>query len=99
MKNPTITTLLNIIPGVGYFYVGRKRVFALLVIIGTVLTSVASYLNPLMEQYYNSMTYGAWDWVALLGTLSIVAAFMYDGYRETIIHNSQLSKKSLKTNA
>jgi hypothetical protein len=90
MKNPTITALLNIIPGVGYLYVGRKSVFAILLILGLVLSMTSSYLDPRLAEYYASTEFSLWDWVALLGFLSAVGGFMYDAYQEAEIYNSKV---------
>jgi choline-glycine betaine transporter len=90
MKNPTIAALLNIIPGVGYLYVGRKSIFAILLILGLVFSVTSSYLDPRLTEYYASAEFSLWDWFALLGLLSAVRGFMYDGYQEAEIYNSRV---------
>jgi len=90
MKNPAIAAMLNIIPGVGYLYVGRKSVFGVLLILGVVLSMTASYLDPRLTEYYASAEFSLWDWFTLLGLLAAVGGFMYDAYQEAEIYNSQI---------
>ena len=49
MKNPTIATLLNIIPGLGYIYIGgKRRMFGIILIITFTLIVIAGN-DPLMS--------------------------------------------------
>ena len=81
MKNPALATVLNIIPGLGYVYIGgQKRLFGVALLVGLV-TSGISALDPLLysEEYWNS-GFRIWDWLALASMLLFVGGFMYDGY-------------------
>lgn len=91
MKNPTITTLLNIIPGLGYLYLGgRRRIFGALLIGGAVLGSAASLDPSLYSEEYLAASLTVWDGLVLAGGALTIGGFMYDGYASTIEHNSNL---------
>ena len=81
-KNPIIAAVLNtLFPGVGYLYAGVRKYFALLLIIGIVLSVLASF-DPQSAWYVDgdevSMTL-----MENISTLLILAAFGYDAYNET----------------
>lgn len=95
MKNPTIATLLNIIPGLGYLYVGRRVAFGVMILISNIVAIIASSLNPSLQEYY-AADLNFWDWLGLLGLFLIIIAFMYDGYHDAVMKNSLRSSKLKK---
>lgn len=93
MKNPRTATLLNIIPGLGYIYVGgARRLFGALILAATILSSIAA-TDPLIytEEYINS-PFRIWDFLALGAAVIYVGAFMYDVYKYTHTQNAALPK-------
>lgn len=91
MKNPTIATVLNIIPGLGYLYIGGTRnTFGTLLLVGVAFAIVSSF-DPLYssEEYLNA-TLNRWGVAALLSTLAFVAGFMYDAYTCALEYNKGL---------
>jgi hypothetical protein len=94
MKNPTIATVLNIIPGLGYIYLGgSKRIFGLLLIAAGVAMVIASFDPLLYSQEYMDSPIRVWDMIGLLGLLISVGAFMYDGYASAMNQNRSTKKK------
>ena len=80
--SPWIPALANfILPGAGYLLLGKKPVFAWLLIIGCLLWFVWGFLEP-------SVHLQTWAWgdiptsfsLGLLATTVINLAFGYDGY-------------------
>jgi hypothetical protein len=91
MKNPTIATLLNIIPGAGYVYLdGDRKFFGTILLIGMALM-LASSLDPLLysEEYMNA-PFRMWDVVSLFSLAALMSAFMYDAYMSAIAQNAAL---------
>lgn len=94
MKNPTIATLLNLIPGLGYIYIGGKRkLFGILVLVGGVAGTIATSFDPLYSEVYSQTEIRGIDSVYLLSLVLVVGAFMYDGYVAANQHNTSGSKK------
>lgn len=88
MKNPTIATVLNIIPGFGYLYVGgEKKVFGSLLLVGLTLSIISSFDPLLYSEEYMNAPMSTWGMVAVLSLIVTIAAFMYDGYVCAISHN------------
>lgn len=93
MKNPTLATVLNIIPGLGYIYLGgQKRIFGIILLLGIVASSIASFDPLLYSEAYLSSPYRIWDWLAFASLILLVGGFMYDGYASANLHNASLSK-------
>jgi Kef-type K+ transport system membrane component KefB len=81
MKNPTVATLLNFIPGLGYIYVGgKRRLFGIFLLVAIVITFGASFLDPTMAQTATSSETRPIDFLYLLATVLFFGGFMYDGY-------------------
>lgn len=101
MKNPIIAALLNIIPGLGYVYVGHRRVFGVVILIFLVIVIVT-------QNAYDTFLYTrfAEEDIAIpmesdLGRLYsltiamipvLIGAFMYDAYKDAKSWNTQGSK-------
>jgi membrane-bound ClpP family serine protease len=96
MKNPTIATILNIIPGLGYLYVGgKKKIFGVLLLVGMV-SSIISSFDPSLSVYSEeamSAEFTLWSMLGLASLVLLVAAFMYDGYTTALESNARSSKK------
>lgn len=88
MKNPTVATLLNIIPGLGYLYVGQRKLFAALLLVSIALGVISSTFNPALAEYY-SAEYNVWDWIGFVSMIVLVPAFMYDAYTEAVRVNKK----------
>jgi hypothetical protein len=91
MKNPTIATVLNIIPGLGYIYIGgQKRVFGSLILL-TLILSIIAMFDPLLamdsnDPYYTS-GFRLWDLLFFITFVVSIVAFMYDAYHSTLQAN------------
>lgn len=94
MKNPTIATLLNIIPGLGYIYIGGKRRIFGFILISSLITGTIPAFDPSL--YEGLDPYAAatlWEIFGLISIVLGVVAFMYDGYTSANMHNASLSSK------
>ena len=92
MKNPTVATLLNVIPGLGYLYLGRKKPFAILLLAAMALNLFAIIFYPVIAEYQD-MPMTVWDWVAMLAFVLFEAAFMYDAHHEAMLAQKEASRK------
>ena len=90
MKNSYLAALLNVIPGLGYLYVGTRRLFGVLLLIWTILSTVSMF-DPLLNDYINS-SWRMWDTVAALGYMSLLIGLTYDAYSESERLNLALKK-------
>ncbi|HEX8182180.1 MAG TPA: hypothetical protein VF575_01105 [Candidatus Saccharimonadales bacterium] len=93
MKNPTIATILNIIPGLGYIYIGgTKRIFGIL-LLTTLVLAVAAMFDPLLavspDDPYLNAGFRVWDILSFLCFILPIAAFMYDAYHSALLNNSK----------
>jgi len=71
-KKPWLAALLNfIIWGLGYLYVGERKNFGILLVIGEILLIGLTATQPL----------GLSELLALPGSIIISLAFAYDGYK------------------
>ncbi len=94
-KEPGIAGALNIIPGVGYLYVGTRKTFAALLLISTALT-IFSLFDPLAMEYVNESAeaeMNIWTIAGLLALPLFMAAFIVDAYQEAKRVNASLKKK------
>ena len=74
-KNPWIAAILNIIiAGLGYIYVGRRKNFGYLLIIGQVLILANIMVNPTAQNT-------AIEPLVIIGGILWELAFAYDGFR------------------
>jgi len=73
-KNPWLAGILNIVPGLGYLYLGRRKVFSYLLLSAILLGVIEGYLNPKI-QISNTL-------FSIIGTILVVSAFIYDAYKE-----------------
>lgn len=89
MKSPVLATVLNVIPGFGYIYVGgKKRWFGLMLVLAIGLSLYATVSNPtyqqtLQEAMQSSSNVAQTDQVGLMSlgaSILLIGAFMYDGY-------------------
>ena len=93
-KEPGIAAVLNIIPGLGYLYVGTRKTFAILLLVGLLLT-VISYFDPATSEYITESTEMEVSIFALGGLVAMIlfaAAFIVDAYQEAKRVNKKLSK-------
>lgn len=71
-KNPIIAALLNIIPGLGYLYLGQRIEFALLLILNFLFTI------PILGDLQSiNVSQEVWWW---LSSVSFIVAFPVDAY-------------------
>lgn len=90
MKDPYFAGFLNLLPGLGYLYLGTRKIFAGLILTGTILFWVDAFTDPNAEALAEvPMT--IW---AILGILLSTAAFVVDGYLE----GKRLQQALLKSN-
>lgn len=79
LPKPYMAGILNIIPGAGYIYIDKRRLFGWL-ILASVLLSVApafipGYIDGLPDDY------SAADWLFAMSGLVMWVAVVYDAYR------------------
>lgn len=83
MKNPTIATILNLIPGLGYLYIGgKKTLFGCLLLVGMIVGALATF-DPSLNLYSEESMkaeYTVWTLLAFLSFPLTIGAFMYDAY-------------------
>lgn len=76
MKSPVAAAVLNIIPGLGYLYLGTRKIFAILLLISLpiMVVEVAMHIG-LYELLLESI------WLTIVDFI-ITVAFMIDAYFE-----------------
>lgn len=93
MKNKWGAAALNIIPGLGYLYVGTRTVFAVLLLSAWPLLVIAIASVPAEElemmETAEVVPFRIWD---LLPFLAISAAFIVDAYQEAVRKNTSQKK-------
>lgn len=77
MKKPWLAALLNLLPGLGYIYIDKKRKFGWLLLAGFLTVFVSSF-DPSVP--VDNRPLNGWDTLAFVGILLIVGAFMHDAY-------------------
>lgn len=90
MKNPIIAAILNIIPELGYLYIGRRKFFGVSVLFACLSFFAAQVAyevhllnNPVLEAPISIVsTTGFIYSLALIALLVLVVAFMYDAYQD-----------------
>lgn len=87
-KKPGIAAVLNLVPGLGYLYLGTRRIFAILLLASIVLMVAIPYLDPRMGEYTPSEP-SLWDGLAFLSLVAFLAAFVVDAYLEAKRVNAQ----------
>lgn len=94
MKNPTIATLLNVIPGLGYLYVGgKRRVLGVTLIIATIILFITPFVDPSVT-FDDSHQIGiSTNALYLILTITFLGGFMYDAYAAAIEKNQEKVKK------
>lgn len=99
MKNPNLAALLNLIPGLGYLYVGRRKLFGfliLLVYVAFVAAQVASELHMYNHPIDQGEPIPVASITSVLFSLAIMAipvlfsAFMYDAYQDAKSWNKSI---------
>lgn len=96
MKNPVIAAILNIIPGLGYIYVGGKRKLFGWLLFGGMVIGIIGTFDPSLNLYSEeNMSAGlnVWTWLAFAGSLLTIVAFVNDAYMSALEHNKGAGKK------
>lgn len=83
MKSKILAAILNLIPGLGYLYLGRRRKFAILLIAGFLLGGITVF-DPALAYYLNRSDFTVWDTISLASVALMGAAFVYDAYCEAL---------------
>lgn len=95
-KSPFTAALLNIIPGLGYLYLGSRRVFGALMLLSLLVSIVTAsvyddYAHTYFLEAYQEIT--SWNStpyaLQFLSMPVIVVAFIYDGYKEAVRLNQK----------
>lgn len=93
MKDPMFAAVLNIIPGLGYVYLGQRKIFSYLLLLAVLLGTIDIFVTPYVEEDIP---------VSVLSTLSYVVfaiAFITDAYllgklqRADFLAKNKISKK------
>lgn len=82
MKKPILAAVFNAIaPGIGYLYVGVRKKFAVLLVIGVIISGLTLLDSQSPDYFANEeVAYiSPWEW-ASIAILAI--AFGYDAYTE-----------------
>ncbi|PIN91020.1 hypothetical protein COU57_02325 [Candidatus Pacearchaeota archaeon CG10_big_fil_rev_8_21_14_0_10_32_14] len=74
-KNPWIAAFLNIISGLGYLYLGKRKVFAILLLASIIVYNIALFFTPSIQISPKTPLF----WI---GSLIYFIAFIYDAYKE-----------------
>ena len=73
-KNPTIAAILNFfLSGAGYLYLGKKRAFGSLVLLGSIAAWIHYYLAPPPQNWYDFS-------ILDVGYFIFGVGFAYDAY-------------------
>lgn len=88
MKSPILAAMLNVVPGLGYVYVGgKRRIFGFLLIAVTILSIIATLNNSSYQQLVESSAKEATtaaisktSSLSLIAGLVSIAAFTFDAY-------------------
>ena len=78
MKSPALAAILNIIPGLGYLYLGTRRVFALILLVSAIFVGLDYFSDPNAEAYYD-IPVTAWYYLYMV---TAAAAFIVDAFLE-----------------
>lgn len=105
MKSPVLATILNIVPGFGYVYIGgKKRWFGLVLLLSIGLSFYVTLSSPTyqsaVQQTVQSNTETTQvmqpdqdSGLSLLASLLMLGAFMYDGYLSCQQANAEYDAK------
>lgn len=75
-KNAWVAGILNFIfPGLGYLYVGKRKIFAL----GLILSSIFLIIDALISE--TEIVNGSF--IGFIASIIMLFAFGYDAYKET----------------
>lgn len=90
--------MLNIIPGLGYIYVGNKKLFGFLLILSLGLMVCSTFdpnLNVYSEEVINAPM-NMWTATGWLGQIIFIGALIFDGYKNALAFNTNNSKQGKK---
>ncbi len=76
-KKPWLAAILNIIPGLGYLYVGKRTFFGTLLLISSSLFIIDYIIN---QAAYDAIPFNGWVFV---GIFTYFLAFIKDAYNLT----------------
>ena len=105
MKSPVLATILNIIPGFGYIYIGgKKRWFGLMLVVAIGLNLYVAISSPNYQQTIQeairangeasqTASFDQEGVLSLLVSLLMLGAFMYDGYLSCRQANAEYDAK------
>jgi len=90
-KNPWLAGILNIIPGLGYLYLGKRRVFSYLLLLIFLMGIIDGFINP-NQKIPNTPIF----WTSLI---IVLFAFMYDAFNEARrVANKKIKQLNKKKN-
>lgn len=89
-KTPMLAAVLNIIPGVGYIYLDKKRPIGWLFLCGIGIGIVSTVLPTAIP---DTTQLKSGDYVSLLSMLTLIFAIMIDAHREATRINGNASIK------
>lgn len=78
-KKPWLAGLLNLIPGLGYLYLGTRKVFASLLLATLALMLIDYVAFEEVAKWWDSEPYTV---VTILTYTTATVAFVYDAYSE-----------------
>jgi len=84
-KNPWLAGILNIIPGLGYLYIEKRKVFSYLLLLMVLISFIIGILYPNLEIIITPLFIG--------GSILTLFAFMYDSFNQS---NEIFNKKTKK---
>lgn len=94
MKKQWLAALLNIVPGLGYLYVGVRKTFAVYLLIGVSLAIAGVFTVP--ADYYaipEDEPIYLGDTLTTFAIVAFMVAYMVDAYKHAVSHNEKLAKK------
>jgi hypothetical protein len=93
MKNKWLASVLNVLPGLGYLYVGTRTPFAVLLLAYWVVAIAGGMIDPTWADLGSDIPSRGWDAVMIAATF---LPFVVDAYFEAIRVNKEVSKATKK---
>ncbi len=94
MKKPWLAGLLNIVPGVGYLYVGVRKTFSYLLLLSLAIAILECFIYSEVWDWYSSAPI---TWLCVIYLFLFLMAFILDGYNEAKNIKSKSDRSVSKT--
>ena len=78
-KNKWLAASLNLLPGLGYLYLGKRATFAVLLLSTCMICILGAIVDPAWAESYAAIPIKGWDIAVIIVS---EAAFAIDAYNE-----------------